>query len=320
MFMRGGNTMKQLYLYILLFTFTAFSYATDNALIFETKNFLIKISPNCEEGNVACDKISYAGIRKSDGAKINLYGKSLNRNCEKSTCDFYGYEFKNGKYTYTIYGRNPASLTVRNNDKIILSEEGTFSSDTNKFDTFVIPKKIQNNTFLGSSLLSKKDIISLINESCDFPTYESSQEKMDSCIVSKMDEKYIPLLESLEKEHQIYLGNKGGFKFYLKASNDQNNIVLTLSLENNKSINDLDVYTRRYWESGVNTQYYYIDDNFENIWVLKIIEDEISRRVNYFKKFHIDNAGQFKLDTTISCKYKLFYPERKKTIATCSNS
>lgn len=310
----------KLYLYIFLFTFTAFSYATDNALIFETKNFLIKISPNCEEGDVACNNISYIGIRKSDGAKINLNGKTLNRSCEKSTSDLYGYEFKNGKYVYTIYGRSLASLTVTNNDKIILSEEGEFSSDTNKFDAFVTPKEIQNNTFLGSSLLNKKDIIPLVNGSCDFPTYESSQEEMDSCVVSKIDEKYIPLVESLEKEHRIYLGNKGDFRLYVNVSDNQNNTVLTLSLEKGKNINKLDIYTRKFWESGVNTQYYYIDDKFENIWLLKIIEDEMNRRVDYWKKFHIDNNGQFKLDTTISCQYKLFYPERKKTIATCSNS
>lgn len=129
--MKGGNIMR---LYI--FIFAIFTCIANAASILETDRFLIKIESNCEEGNVACGDISYTGIRKSDGAKIHLKGKTLNKDCEKSTCDFYGYIFKNGNYTYTIHARSSASLTIEENGKVILYEDGVLSSDIALFDNF----------------------------------------------------------------------------------------------------------------------------------------------------------------------------------------
>lgn len=129
--------MKKISIFLYFLVFSTLSYANSNLTLFETNSFLIKLQNNCEEGEVACNNISYSGVRKSDGAKINLKGKTLNRNCETSTCDAYGYEFTNGKYVYTIYWRGTPSLTITLNDKVILSEDGVFSSDISKFDTFV---------------------------------------------------------------------------------------------------------------------------------------------------------------------------------------
>lgn len=320
-FMNGGNNMKYC-IYVVICIFSSLSYANDNISLFETKNFLIKLQTNCEEGNVSCDDISYTGIRKSDGATIHLKGKTLNRSCEKSTCDVYGYEFKNGSYIYKIYGRAPESLTVQKDNKVILYEEGKFSADIEKFDNFAVPKESSqtDNSKLarGNSLIGQKNIITLLNDSCDFPTYESTQEEMDKCIVSEIERVYYKVLENLKKGDKIDLGQKQGFQIYLqKELNNKNEPTLTLSVIKDKHINNMLIYSQNSWESGANMLYYYIDDNLENIWLLKVIEDEMSRRVDYWKKYHIDDKGYFNLDENISCKYELFYPERKKTIVTC---
>ena len=119
-----------------IFIFAIFSCIANAATILETNTYLIKIDSNCEEGNVACGDVSYTSIRKSDGVKVHLKGKTLNRDCEKSTCDFYGYIFKNGNNTYTIYSRSSASLTIEENGKVVLDEDGVLSSDVSLFDNF----------------------------------------------------------------------------------------------------------------------------------------------------------------------------------------
>lgn len=128
---------------LFIFIFAMFSCLADAATILETNTFLIKIESNCEEGNVACGDVSFTSIRKSDGTKTHLKGKTLNRNCEKSTCDFYGYIFEKGNNTYTIYTRPPAELTIEENGKVVLDEDGVLSTDVSLFDNFKT-NKVEN--------------------------------------------------------------------------------------------------------------------------------------------------------------------------------
>ncbi len=67
---------------------------------YSSKNYDVYIDVHCAEGNVACDRVNYQGVRKSDGATIRLKGKTMNR---ARTLNFYGYEFKNGVYIYRLY-------------------------------------------------------------------------------------------------------------------------------------------------------------------------------------------------------------------------
>ncbi len=87
---------------------------------YSSTNYDIYIDVLCEEGNVACDKVTYQGVRKSDGATIRLKGKTMNR---ARTLNFYGYEFKNGAYVYRVYlSSMEPFFQIANKERIIAQE------------------------------------------------------------------------------------------------------------------------------------------------------------------------------------------------------
>ena len=91
--------MKKMILLYCGLLVSSLSFAKSGAC-YASQHYDIYIDVLCEEGNVACDKVTYHGVRKSDGATIRLKGKTMNR---ARTLNFYGYEFKNGAYFYRIY-------------------------------------------------------------------------------------------------------------------------------------------------------------------------------------------------------------------------
>jgi len=72
---------------------------TANAATLETKSFTIDIESHCADGAVSCNNVSYTGVRKSDGAKLSLAGRALNK---EGATEPYAYEFKDGAYTFLI--------------------------------------------------------------------------------------------------------------------------------------------------------------------------------------------------------------------------
>ncbi len=98
-----------------------------NAESLRTNNFQIKITRNCEEGNVSCKNVKYYGKDLRTGASISLKGKTIHSLCADgvSPCRFLGYEFRNGKFLYRVTA--DGNLQVFNGRKLILQEKGTLS-------------------------------------------------------------------------------------------------------------------------------------------------------------------------------------------------
>ncbi len=98
-----------------------------NAETLKTKNFSVKITRNCAEGNVTCDNVTYSGKNLKTGASIRLTGKTIHTTCADGVtpCRFLGYEFRNNKYLYRV--TEDGKLQVFQGKKLILQEEGVLS-------------------------------------------------------------------------------------------------------------------------------------------------------------------------------------------------
>lgn len=94
--------------------------------IFDGKKFTAQITNNCSEGNVTCEDVTFSSKSKKTGKGITLKGHTVNVNCPE-VCDFRGYEFKNGDYTYSLLTNdfNIWNLNVFKKDKVISSDSGT---------------------------------------------------------------------------------------------------------------------------------------------------------------------------------------------------
>lgn len=117
-------TLKMLGL--LLATLPAFALANDgnasDTLL--TPNYRIKITELCQEGEVACNNVSYVGTHRKKGQSISLKGKSLVRLCadQKTPCENLGYEFRNGDIRYIV--TSDALLLVKRGEQVLLREQG----------------------------------------------------------------------------------------------------------------------------------------------------------------------------------------------------
>jgi hypothetical protein len=89
-----------------------------------TASFEIKITRQCAEGNVSCDRVTYVGKDLNTGKSIRLKGKTVNSG---NSYRFLGYEFRNGKYLYSVSNNN--LLQVYKGKKLILKEQGTSIND-----------------------------------------------------------------------------------------------------------------------------------------------------------------------------------------------
>ena len=89
-----------------------------------TASFEIKIIRQCAEGNVSCDRVIYIGKDLNTGKSIRLKGKTVNSG---NSYQFLGYEFRNGKYLYSVNSNN--LLQVYKGKKLILEQQGTSIND-----------------------------------------------------------------------------------------------------------------------------------------------------------------------------------------------
>lgn len=99
----------------------------DNAEVdyFNTEKFSITLVTFCEE-NGDCNNATYLGKRKKDGAELSLKGKAVRADCKGEICPIIAFKFMNGK-THYMLSKIDDSLTVINNNKIILNETGVWS-------------------------------------------------------------------------------------------------------------------------------------------------------------------------------------------------
>lgn len=96
---------------------------------FEGQRFDIDLKYNCQEGEVTCGDVDYDGINKKTGARLHLKGQVMSN---PNSMNFQGYEFYNGKYSYTLtpdYAQSTGSqdiwiLNVFYEDKPIATDQG----------------------------------------------------------------------------------------------------------------------------------------------------------------------------------------------------
>ena len=89
-----------------------------------TDKFKITIEDNCGQEDVACNNVTYVGINRASGKSISLKGSTAHTTCADGVtpCKFLGWTFKSGKITYFV--TEDGELTVRDNNKVILDEQG----------------------------------------------------------------------------------------------------------------------------------------------------------------------------------------------------
>lgn len=90
----------------------------------ETPNFHVQITPQCAEGVVGCDKVSYVGTSKKNGSKMTLMGRQKMQMCAdgRTPCRSLGYEFRNGNTTY--FAGEDGRLVVTQGRKTLVDEQG----------------------------------------------------------------------------------------------------------------------------------------------------------------------------------------------------
>lgn len=59
--------------------------STASASTLTTASFVVTMEANCDEGNVGCDDVIYAGKSKKNGSAITLKGKTLHSTCKDTS-------------------------------------------------------------------------------------------------------------------------------------------------------------------------------------------------------------------------------------------
>ncbi|MEN4930246.1 hypothetical protein ABEI22_14225 [Erwinia billingiae] len=98
----------------------------DSTVVFTGSKYTAKITEHCSEGNVSCEDVTAYSKSNKTGEGIHLKGETVNVNCPES-CNFRGYSFKNGAYTYSFTTNDfeKWNLNIFKNDKAIAGDVGT---------------------------------------------------------------------------------------------------------------------------------------------------------------------------------------------------
>ncbi|MEY8712905.1 hypothetical protein [Mangrovibacter phragmitis] len=108
---------------LLLTTASSFAQNKNDTLSITTKNYQITITDNCEEGEIACNDVTYHSVNKKNHTELTLSGHTINIGQSE---DFRGYDFSNGEYLYRLRPEEDDtwSLYVIKGDKTLLQEKG----------------------------------------------------------------------------------------------------------------------------------------------------------------------------------------------------
>lgn len=173
----------------------------------------------------------------------------------------------------------------------------------------------QKLNFLGNSILSDKKIVHNINKECDFPADGTYGVNYYKCDLTGLEVYFGRIKESMNQEKtDIYQRDNFKFFFTNKQIKEFNNEMYLNIEKNNKLIDQLTIYKQEIFESYADVQYYYIDNNVNNIWLLNYTGDTDTHYVEKWRHYKVDNTGHFKLSESISCKYR-----DKKGIVKCKN-
>ena len=169
---------------------------------------------------------------------------------------------------------------------------------------------------LGHPMLSDKKTVNKINKECVFPgdgTYE--YDSYNKCPLTELGIYFASVINKLDTEKE-YSFKKNKDKFYFTRNQIKEfEYEIYLNIEkNNKLIDRLPIYKENILESAAFAQYYYIDNELKNVWLLNMVESDISQRVEKWRHYKIDNTGHFKLLESISCEHR-----NRKEIVKCHN-
>ena len=169
--------------------------------------------------------------------------------------------------------------------------------------------KVPNREFswFGHPMLTNKKIIEDMNKKCDFPADGSYSDSYfaNECDLNELEDYFVEVSDTLfNKKKEIY--QKGEYRFNLtKKQHGEFDFEIILNIEkNNKLIDKLSIFKEKILESAAFSQYYYIDKNFKNVWLLNYAGDYDTQFIEKWRHYKIDNSGHFKLLESISCKYR----------------
>ena len=169
---------------------------------------------------------------------------------------------------------------------------------------------------LGHSMLSDKKIVKKINKECDYPadgTYEYNS--YNKCPLTELRINFASVINKLEDEKEYSFENNKDKFYFTRNQIKEFEYEIYLNIEkNNKLIDRLPIYKENILESAAFAQYYYIDNELKNVWLLNMVESDISQRVEKWRHYKIDNTGHFKLLESISCEHR-----NRKGIVKCHN-
>ena len=169
---------------------------------------------------------------------------------------------------------------------------------------------------LGHPILSDKKIVNKINKECDFPAdgiYEYNS--YNKCPLTELDIYFSNVINELDAEKEYSFENtKDKFYFTKNQIKEFEYEIYLNSEKNNKLIYRLPIYKENVLESAAFIQYYYIDKELKNVWLLNVVESDISQRVEKWRHYKINNTGHFKLLESISCEHR-----NRKGIVKCHN-
>ncbi|OCG17303.1 hypothetical protein [Gilliamella sp. WF3-4] len=179
--------------------------------------------------------------------------------------------------------------------------------------------KIPNREFswFGHPMLTNKKIVDDMNKKCDFPDDGSYYNSYfyNECDLHELASYFSKVSETLfDKKKVIY--QKGEYQYNLtKKPHKEFGFEMYLNIEkDNKLIDRLSIYSWRILDSAAFIQYYYIDEDFKNIWLLNYVGSEETHDIEKWRHYKIDNSGHFKLLESISCENR-----DKQGIVKCHN-
>ena len=150
---------------------------------------------------------------------------------------------------------------------------------------------------LGHPMLSDKKIVNKINKECDYPadgTYE--YDSYNKCLLTELGIYFASVINKLDDEKE-YSFEKNKDKFYFTRNQIKEfEYEIYLNIEkNNKLIDRLPIYMENIFESAALLQYFYIDNELKNVWLLNFYGDDSIHHVTKWRHYKIDNTGHFKL-------------------------
>ena len=150
---------------------------------------------------------------------------------------------------------------------------------------------------LGHPMLIDKKNVNKMNKECNFPgdgTYE--YDSYNKCPLTELGIYFASVINKLDAEKEYSFENNKDKFYFTKNQIKEFEYEIYLNIEkNNKLIDRLPIYKENILESAFFEQYYYIDKEFKNVWLLNYYGDDSIHHVTEWRHYKIDNTGHFKL-------------------------